>query len=79
MKIRAFREECPFFIVENRFLKRNNRFFEGEALTVAKAASPSSSPLATLIPFLVWLLGLCDIKEKMGDFPKQMVETVFIW
>ena len=48
MKIRAFREECPFFIVENRFLKRNKRFFEGEALTAAKAASPSNSPLATL-------------------------------
>lgn len=72
MKIRAFREGCPFFIFENRF-------FEGEALAVAKAASPSNSPLATLIPFLVWILGLCDIKEKIGDFPKQMVETVFIW
>lgn len=72
MKIRAFREECPFFIFKNRF-------FEGEALTVAKATSPSNSPLATLIPFLVWILGLCDIKEKIGDFPKQMVETVFIW
>lgn len=37
MKIRAFREECPFFIFKNRF-------FEGEALTVAKAASPSNFP-----------------------------------